>query len=325
MPVLQNVVIYAEANDAARTFRPAAQTPMSPITIYEDSERRGRYGAFYRATFRNQSCAIKVIESSCFNSDEAMQAYFTQERDALVGQHTNPLFPSLIATGMLHLGDNEECPCIVMQLVEGKTIAEAREDIRSLGIFGAVKTACLPLADGLERLEERGFAHCDISPSNVIMKGDGTLNLVDCGCLTPLSLPPRGEGTSPYVLPEWAGRLHEKPNCKGIDAYALASLSRELLSLEHDEKPNKKLARKLAEEMEPKLSCYGATSVEELAQAMASFAKEINHAFVEELDQQIMQIGGGQIEEDKPVSSIHARFVSFCDSWCDSLTMAVCA
>lgn len=181
--------------------------------------------------------------------------YVAEEARVMGGQHRNPFLPELAATCALRDGT----PCLLMSRAPGRTLRElmdagglaslapappaegplaeeARDAARRmreegrLPVATAVRAVGLPLAEGLAELEGHEFCHGDVSPGNVLVGGDGAVSMVDLGCLTSLGEQPRGRGTGPYVLPGWEDGPGGRPgNCRGIDAYALAVLLRELV------------------------------------------------------------------------------------------------
>ena len=70
-------------------------------------------------------------------------------------------------------------PFLVMQLVEGSTLADELHDgplpLERVATYGAA------LADALAYVHERGFVHRDVKPANVLISGDGRVHLADFG------------------------------------------------------------------------------------------------------------------------------------------------
>lgn len=71
-------------------------------------------------------------------------------------------------------------PCIVMELVEGRTL---RDVIRQDGPLTAARTARVGLAlvDALESAHAAGIVHRDVKPGNVLVRTDGRVTLTDFG------------------------------------------------------------------------------------------------------------------------------------------------
>lgn len=74
-------------------------------------------------------------------------------------------------------------PCIVMQLMGGGTLGGHVRDNGPVSADDAVQLATL-LAEALAGAHERGVAHRDIKPGNVLLSGSGTAALADFGIST---------------------------------------------------------------------------------------------------------------------------------------------
>ena len=85
--------------------------------------------------------------------------------------------PSLVT--VYDAGDDDGQPYLVMQLIEGDTLAD---ELRR-GPIGPERTARYgaALADALAYVHERGFVHRDVKPANVLIAGDGRVHLADFG------------------------------------------------------------------------------------------------------------------------------------------------
>jgi tetratricopeptide (TPR) repeat protein len=145
----------------------------------------------------------------------------------ILGRLSHPNIVRVYATG-----NHEGRPYLVMELVDGETIAEhlARTPAP------AVRDACaiaIRILDVLAAVRSRGLAHRDLKPENVILCRDGSARLIDFGLV-------RGEqkdgmltragtilGTPEYMAPEQFRGDQAGP---AADVYALGVIVYELLT-----------------------------------------------------------------------------------------------
>jgi serine/threonine protein kinase len=136
--------------------------------------------------------------------------------------------PSLVT--VYDAGEDSGQPYLVMQLVEGDTLADelrrgALDADRSARYGGA-------LADALAYVHSRGFVHRDVKPANVLIAGDGRVHLADFGIarlVDSAHVTRTGEvlGTPAYFAPEQvAGESVGPP----ADVYALGVMLLECLT-----------------------------------------------------------------------------------------------
>jgi hypothetical protein len=118
-------------------------------------------------------------------------------------------------------------PVLVLEHADGGSLA-ALLAARSRLEPGEVLTLGLPLARTLADLHGRGVVHGDLSPSNVLLSGDGRPMLADLGVARLLGEPlSPTEGTVGYVDP---AVLAGNPPSPASDVYALAVLLTEALT-----------------------------------------------------------------------------------------------
>ena len=134
----------------------------------------GGMGEVYRArdTKLGRDVAVKVLHEA-FSRDKERLARFEREARLLAQlNHAN------IAT--LHgLEESDGQPFLVMELVEGETLAEriARGPIpldEAIPLF-------IEIADGLEAAHGKGIIHRDLKPANVKISPDGKPKILDFG------------------------------------------------------------------------------------------------------------------------------------------------
>jgi serine/threonine-protein kinase len=169
----------------------------------------GGMGEIFEAydTELHRTVAIKVLASK-YVEDEAMNQRFLREaRMASQLNHPN------IAT-IYEIGEAVGNPFIVMEYVEGETIADRLSDgpldLRTILEVGR------QAAEALAEAHERGVAHRDIKTSNIMITDRGKVKVLDFGLAKPLPLVDRARsktrltesgvllGTVNYMSPEQA-------------------------------------------------------------------------------------------------------------------------
>ena len=165
---------------------------------------RGGMGDVYRATDQvlARQVAVKLFRPDV--SDEALDQRHESEARVLAGLN----HPGLVS--VYDIGTDDEQPFLVMELVEGETLA----DLIRRGPLAPAQVASLggQLADSLQAIHDAGVIHRDIKPANVLVCGSddgaalrtkltdfGIARLVDGTRLTSTGLL---IGTVQYLSPE---------------------------------------------------------------------------------------------------------------------------
>jgi eukaryotic-like serine/threonine-protein kinase len=161
----------------------------------------GGMAAVYRARDERlrREVAIKVIAEPL-----ARHPWFVARfrREAHVGRQF--AHPNIVAT--LDAGE-EPRYFITMEFVDG---LDASRLVRQCGRLTARQAVHMlaQVCEALAYLHANGVVHCDVSPSNILLRGaDGTAKLADFGLASrrgeaPAPLPGIVTGTSDYVAPE---------------------------------------------------------------------------------------------------------------------------
>ena len=168
--------------------------------------------------------AIKRL-SEALSGDEVFRERFMREARTAAGlSHPN-------IVGVFDVGDEGGIPYIVMECVEGRTLAEL---LAQNGPLDPDRTVDLILqaCAGLEHAHAAGLVHRDIKPQNLLVRDDDTLKIVDFGIARPvdgtqLTLAGTILGTAAYLAPEQA--LGERVTA-AADLYSLGAVTYELLS-----------------------------------------------------------------------------------------------
>jgi serine/threonine-protein kinase len=155
----------------------------------------GGMGEVYRArdTKLGRDVAIKILPR-LFTTDVDRLARFTREARLLAAlNHPH------IAT--IHgLEEFNGLPALVMELVEGPTLAEklaqcsTLETQAGLPVAAALKIAG-QIAEALEATHEKGIIHCDLKPANIKLTREGHVKVLDFGLAQALA----AEGSSSDV------------------------------------------------------------------------------------------------------------------------------
>ncbi len=164
---------------------------------------KGGMGTVYKGwdTAISRSVAIKAITKASLDAGELKQVMnrFRHEAQA-VGRLVHPRIVQIY-----DYGEDEETAYIVMELVNGKTLAqhlaqEVEYEIREVGEI------IRQLLDGIGHAHSEGVVHRDIKPSNIMINSDGRIKISDFGIAHTESsnLTQAGDvlGTPYYMAPE---------------------------------------------------------------------------------------------------------------------------
>jgi serine/threonine protein kinase len=136
--------------------------------------------------------------------------------------------PGIVA--IYDAGESSGIPYIVMELANGSTLAEAAAEGLTIGF--AVR-ATIQLLDALHYAHESDVLHRDVKPSNIIVRSDGSVKIMDFGLSRRISDLSAGTqageiaGTISYLPPE---RFLGKPADARGDLYSLGIILYELFT-----------------------------------------------------------------------------------------------
>ena len=167
---------------------------------------------------------VKVLADN-LSADDAFRTRFLREaRAAARLNHAN-------VVSVLDAGEDSGRPYIVMEYVEGETLADA---LRRRGRFSADEAVALALqaCAGLAHAHAAGLVHRDVKPQNLLLRNDGTLKVADFGIVraaeaTQLTATGTVLGTAAYLAPEQATGSDVT---EAADVYALGAVLYELLT-----------------------------------------------------------------------------------------------
>jgi serine/threonine protein kinase len=178
---------------------------------------RGGMAVVHAATDRglDRHVALKVLASH-LAGDEAFRARFLREARIAGSLH----HPNLVR--VYDIVELEGLPCIVMELVEGGTLAGGR-----LSLDEAAQ-----VADGVAYAHANGIVHRDLKPGNLLRGKNGVVKITDFGIAraveeTRLTQVGTVLGTLRYLSPEQAEGREVGP---ATDVYSLGVVLDELLT-----------------------------------------------------------------------------------------------
>ena len=170
--------------------------------------------------------AVKLLKSSLRPDPEAVRRFLREGECAARVQHPNVVDVS-------DLGTDQGVPYLVMELLEGETLAKRLSRAGKLPVSTAIDIM-LPILDALSAVHEAGVLHRDVKPANILLSRavDGTVQpkLVDFGVARfcdPMATEDRALGTPHYMSPEQARGAALDPSS---DQFSVASVLFELLT-----------------------------------------------------------------------------------------------
>ena len=134
----------------------------------------GGMGEVYRATDSrlNRDVAVKVLPDS-LATDADRLARFQREAKVLAAlNHSN-------IAQIYGLEDFDDHQAIILELVEGETLAERIE--RGAIPFQETREIALQITEAFEVAHEKGIIHRDLKPANIKITQEGTVKILDFG------------------------------------------------------------------------------------------------------------------------------------------------
>jgi len=193
----------------------------------EDLLGRGGMASVYRGVDEElgRPVAVKLLAEHFAGDNEIRRRFLREARIAGALNHPN-------IVSVYDIGERDGCPFIVMELVEGESLADLLARDGPLEPGRAVELA-LQACAGLEHAHRAGLVHRDVKPANLLIRRDGTLKVADFGiarvaaAATTLTQAGAILGTASYLAPEQAegGEVTAR-----ADVYALGAVLYELLA-----------------------------------------------------------------------------------------------
>jgi eukaryotic-like serine/threonine-protein kinase len=174
------------------------------------------YSVVYRALQGAKPCAVKVARA---RGRWTRWAY--REAVALARVH-HPGLPAVI-----EVGEVDDLPYLVMELVVGKTLAERLRDGPLEGDEALGLVACL--VEALGAVHDAGLIHRDVKPRNIVLEPSGNVRLIDFGLAAPADPMGHGSAGTPGYAPPEQLRSPAQVDARS-DLYAVGQVLLECLS-----------------------------------------------------------------------------------------------
>jgi serine/threonine protein kinase len=230
--------------------------------------------------------AVKVLAEHLADQPEFRDRFLREARLAAGLSHPN-------VVQVFDVGEEDGTPFIVMECVEGSTVADELKERGRLEPEEVVDLA-LQICGGLEHAHATGLVHRDIKPQNLLLRPDGTVKIADFGIAraaetTRLTQIGSVLGTAAYLAPEQA--LGEEVTASA-DIYSLGSVLYELLTgrtpyvfetlpelvVKHREEaiePLREVRREVPERLEAAIMHALARNPDYRPESAAAFAQEL--------------------------------------------------
>jgi serine/threonine protein kinase len=168
--------------------------------------------------------AIKRLFASLAGDEIFEERFIREARMAAALSH-----PNLVA--VYDVGDDDGLPYIVMEYVEGETLAELMARQGPVLPDRAVEIL-VQVCAGLQHAHAAGLVHRDIKPQNLLLRRDGVVKVADFGIArtlqgTQLTQVGTVLGTVAYLAPEQAAGERVTASA---DIYSLGAVAYELLT-----------------------------------------------------------------------------------------------
>jgi eukaryotic-like serine/threonine-protein kinase len=192
----------------------------------EDVLGRGGMASVYlaRDSELERPVAVKVLADHLADQPDFHNRFLREARLAAQLSHPN-------IVQVFDVGEEDGKPFIVMECVEGSTLAEELKERGRLEPDEVVDLA-LQICGGLEHAHAAALVHRDIKPQNLLLRPDGAVKIADFGIAraaetTRLTQMGSVLGTAAYLAPEQA--LGEEVTASA-DIYSLGCVLYELLT-----------------------------------------------------------------------------------------------
>ena len=221
LSILQKPTIHTQT--VTHEIQPG-QTLDDRFQIHEVISRSGMASIFKATDSKTGGTVAVKIPHLQFESDAGFFSRF--QREAEIGK-------KLHHPNILHFIDvpDQSRPYIVMEYLEGRSLADMMNEIRPFPVADAVQIASR-ICDALAHMHENQIIHRDLKPQNVMICKDGTLRIIDFGIAKSMEarrLTFAGftstMGTPDYMAPE---QVKGRRGDARTDIYALGAMLYEM-------------------------------------------------------------------------------------------------
>ena len=187
---------------------------------------RGGMATVYLAhdSVLDRPVALKVLAEHLADDDQFRERFLREARLAAKFSHPN-------VVQVYDADEDERGPFIVMEYVEGETLADVLHRRDRLPAAEAVGIG-VQVCSALEAAHAAGLVHRDIKPQNILIRPDGRVKIADFGIARSLTATRHTEigtvlGTAAYLAPEQARGEEVTP---AADIYSLGVVLYEMVT-----------------------------------------------------------------------------------------------
>ena len=193
---------------------------------------KGGMGDVYLAqdTKLDRRVALKILHENLSWESQAKARLLREARAVAKLDHPN-------ICAIYEISESDDCSFIVMQFVEGETLADIL--VRNRLSAETSLDLAIQIANALEEAHAQNIIHRDIKPSNIVVNNKGQLKVLDFGLAKFIKADADGKttkklsssgaimGTVPYMSPE---QLRGKTLDASTDIFSFGVLFYEILS-----------------------------------------------------------------------------------------------
>jgi eukaryotic-like serine/threonine-protein kinase len=181
-------------------------TSVGPYRVIERLGAGGMGQVFLaRDTRLDRNVALKQLSDPSLDTPHARQRLLREARAAAQITHPN-------IAAIYDILDHADPPCIVMEYVQGETLANV---VRRGALPSAQALSIgLHLAEALAHAHAAGVIHRDLKPANVVLTPDGVPKILDFGLARVAEadpVPPSAESLTREVIESHAGKITGTP------------------------------------------------------------------------------------------------------------------